>query len=99
LKGRVRKSVLAELDLIEIWQYTFENWGPEQADLYLDELDQGIARLVSDKNLGIDRSEVRAGYRALLINSHAVYYVITGADILIVRVLHGRMDSAARLKH
>jgi toxin ParE1/3/4 len=35
-------SERAEADLREIWRYSFKEWGEEQADRYLDELDQGL---------------------------------------------------------
>jgi plasmid stabilization system protein ParE len=42
---RVHKQLLAERDLIDIWQYTMLNWGEVQADTYLDELDLAISRI------------------------------------------------------
>ncbi len=36
---KVYVQALAEVDLLNIWQYTFEEWGEAQADKYLDELD------------------------------------------------------------
>ena len=36
MKRQIRKSALAERDLLDIWQYTFETWGADQADEYLD---------------------------------------------------------------
>lgn len=32
----VRVSALAEAYLMEVWRYTAERWGSEQADAYLD---------------------------------------------------------------
>lgn len=42
---KIRKHALAEGDLIDIWQYGFEEWGAQQADKYLDELDKNFALL------------------------------------------------------
>jgi toxin ParE1/3/4 len=92
LRRAVRKSALAELDLISIWEYSFGRWDASQADRYLDELDKGIRALADNPELGVSRDAVRAGYRALFINSHAVYYTITPGAIFIVRVLHEGMD-------
>ncbi len=38
----------AESDLIDIWRYSFEQWGELQADEYLDELDSGIRKLADN---------------------------------------------------
>jgi toxin ParE1/3/4 len=97
LKRDVRKSVLAENDLIAIWIYTFEEWGATQADKYLDELAFGIEQLAENPEVGEKRDGVREGYRVVLINRHAVYYTVTPRVIHVVRVLHGRMDTSRHL--
>jgi toxin ParE1/3/4 len=89
---KVHKHERAESDLIEIWLCTFEQWGPDQADRYLDELDKGIRSLARGPEIGAKRDYVREGYRVLFINSHAVYYTFTPSIIHIIRVLHGQMD-------
>lgn len=93
----VRKSVRAELDLVSIWEYSLEQWDASQADKYLDALDKPIGALSDSPELGLSRDAVRAGYRALFINSHAVYYTITPGAIFIVRVLHEGMDPGRHL--
>jgi toxin ParE1/3/4 len=90
-------GALAERDLIDIWCYTFDRWGPAQADRYLEELDRGLARLVADPGIGTDRQGVRNGYRVLFIKRHAVYYKCNSREIEIIRVLHGQMDPEIHL--
>jgi toxin ParE1/3/4 len=97
LRRPIRKSVLAELDLISIWEYGLGQWDANQADRYLDELDKGISALADNPELGVSRDAVRAGYRALFINSHAVYYTITPGAIFVVRILHEGMDPGRHL--
>lgn len=65
---------LAESDLIDIWRYSFEQWGELQADKYLDELDSAIRKLADNPETGVKRDYVREGYRVLFFGSHAVYY-------------------------
>jgi toxin ParE1/3/4 len=97
LRRAVRKSTLAELDLISIWAYSLGQWDATQADNYLDELDKGISALADNPELGVNRDAVRTGYRALFINSHAVYYTITPRAIFFVRILHEGMDPGRHL--
>ena len=97
MRRKVHKSALAELDLIAIWEYSVEQWDVAQADKYLDELDKGMSALVDNADLGVGRDAVRAGYRALFINSHVIYYTITQRVIFIVRVLHEGMDPGRHL--
>ncbi len=94
---RIRKHALAESDLIDIWQYTFEQWDAAQADKYLDELNDGIQQLADNPEMGAKRDYVREGYRVLLVNSHAVYYTVTASAIQVIRVLHGQMDPGRHL--
>lgn len=94
---QIRKSALAESDLIGIWEYTFEQWDATQADKYLDEMDLGIRQLADNPEMGAKRDYVREGYRVLFINSHAIYYTITPSAIYIIRVLHGQMDPSRHL--
>jgi toxin ParE1/3/4 len=92
LKRRIHQTALAESDLIGIWRYTLEQWGADQADRYLVELEAGIGALAVSPGMGISRELVRTGYRVLLIKNHAVYYKVMVDEIRIMRVLHGQMD-------
>jgi toxin ParE1/3/4 len=94
---KIHLHVLAESDLLEVWQYSLEQWDADQADKYLDEINEGIGRLAENPELGAKRDYVRSGYRALLINRHAVYYTVKASTIHIVRVLHGQMDPERHL--
>ena len=78
----------AKEDLIGIWLYSFQKWGEEQADAYLDELEHRINQLQDNPRLGRARDEVREGYRSLAINQHVVLYRIDTDAIRIIRVLH-----------
>jgi toxin ParE1/3/4 len=97
LTRKIRIHALAESDLIAIWEYTFREWGVDQADKYLDELDDGIRHLVDDPEIGVNRDYARAGYRVLFINEHAVYYTFDPSAIHVIRVLHGQMDPSRHL--
>ena len=97
MKRKIRLSVLAETDLIAIWEYSFREWDDALADRYLGELDQGIQALAANPELGAARDSVRRGYRVLFINRHAVYYTVSPLIINVVRVLHGQMDPSRHL--
>lgn len=88
----------AESDLIDIWRYSFEQWGEFQADKYLDKLDSGIRKLADNPEIGVKRDHVRDGYRVLFVGSHAVYYTVTPDIVHVIRVLHGSMDPDRHLE-
>lgn len=94
---KIRKHALAERDLIDIWQYSFEEWGEAQADKYLDELGKSIGLLAENPEMGSRRDYVREGYRVLFSGRHAIYYTVAPSAIHIIRVLHDRMDPEQHL--
>jgi toxin ParE1/3/4 len=87
----------AESDLIGIWMYTCEEWGVEQADTYLDQLETGMKHLVNHPSLGTNYAHVFPGYRRLQVEHHAVFYQLLESAVLVVRVLHEDMDAPERL--
>jgi toxin ParE1/3/4 len=87
----------AESDLAGIWLYTCEEWGAEQADKYLDQLEAGMKQLLSHPLLGADYTHVLTGYRRLQVEHHAVFYQVLEPEVLVVRVLHEDMDTPRRL--
>jgi toxin ParE1/3/4 len=74
----------AESDLIDVWRYSFEQWGELQADKYLDELDSSIRKLANNPEIGVKRDHVRDGYRVLFVGSHAVYYTVMPDTVHII---------------
>ena len=94
---RLVKSPQAEADLLDIWQFTFETWGDQQADRYLFSLNQGLERLTRAPRLGRPRDSIRPGYRSLSVGRHVIFYRIDGQTIDVIRVLHEKMDRNLQL--
>ena len=92
------KKPLAEEDLKNIWLYSFKNWGETQADYYMQQLDAGLHRLMDNPMLGRSRDGIRLGYRSIQINRHIAYYLIQNQRIVIVRVLHERMNPSEHIE-
>lgn len=87
----------AESDLTGIWLYTCEEWGVDQADIYLDQLEAGMKQLLNHPSLGANYAHVLPGYRRLQVEHHAVFYQVLEPEMLVVRVLHEDMDAPQRL--
>lgn len=87
----------AESDLIGIWVYTCKEWGVDQADDYLNQLEAGMNQLINHPSLGVSYTHVLPGYRRLLVEHHAVFYQVREPEILVIRVLHEDMDAPERL--
>lgn len=86
-------SPAAQADLEQIWDYTEDRWGIDQADTYLREIQYVIERVAANPQIGRACNEIRRGYRKLSAGSHMVFYRLTVEGVVdIVRVLHQRMD-------
>ncbi len=94
-----RLSYEAEIDLQNIWLYTFENWSDEQANRYIDLILDEIEYLCLKPNSGTDYGHLRKGYFRLKIKSHYVFYKVNMKKDLIevVRILHQMMDIESQL--
>ena len=83
----------AKADLRNIARFTEQEWGREQRKLYLKEMDGVFRRLADSPALGVFCEYIAPGLRKHPFQSHVIYYdVATKTQILIVRVLHRRMD-------
>ena len=90
-------TAAAEEDLKDIWRYTYETWGADQADRYFeriavcfDAVGEGRARSRSFDELPHDLCVLRCE------RHHIVW--LTGDRPIIIAILHERMDFMQRLK-
>lgn len=87
-----RFSRRAATDLEAIAEYTIEHFGIKQARQYRDELKTCFDQLAENPRLGRRAEQLGVGLRRYEHRSHIVFYQIADTDLLIVRVLHYRMD-------
>ena len=88
----------AKIDLKEIGRYTQRHWGREQRNRYLAMLDTCFHQLAVNPLQGKECSDIRTGYRKFTVGSHVIFYHRKNSDVIvIVRVLHSRMDTEIRL--
>jgi len=88
----ISKQKLAEQDLIDIWLYTFNEWGERQADSYLNDLAVTFNLLAEQPLQCRERSEFNPTVRIHHHGSHIIVYLAVEEGINIIRVLHERMD-------
>jgi toxin ParE1/3/4 len=89
---RIVVSPRAQADIVDIAAYTLDHWGDRQMERYVDGLHERFVSLASHPETGRRRDEIRRGYRSIVHGSHIVFYRLTRRDLVIVRVLHGRMS-------
>ncbi len=87
-----RLSAEADRDIFEIARFTLETWDEAQTDRYLNGLHDTFQELANEPASGTKSGGIRAGYFRRRYRSHMIFYKSRGAGVLIVRVLHVRMD-------
>ena len=87
----------AREDLIDIWLYTRENWGEAQADSYQDSLH------VCCEQIAVGRAQVKLvpglnRIRSHRCQHHYLFFVEQNSSVVIIAVLHERMNLIERLR-
>ena len=93
----LRKLPRAERDLREIWRYSSKTWSARQADAYLRKLNQALHALARDPQAGSSAEELGSGLFRVLVGRHRIFYRSDEEAIVVVRVLHERMDFSLHL--
>jgi toxin ParE1/3/4 len=84
-------SKLARIDLINIADYTLDNWGEEQTYRYLDSLDACFRRLARTPQMGRSCSRLRSGYRRMEHGRYVILYRVDRDGVFVSRILHQGM--------
>lgn len=88
---------LAEADLDDIAIYTKERWGRRQARQYLAALRLDIDSLAQFPASNPKQASQHGEFRKLASGHHMIFYLTVPRQIVVVRVLHERMNFEARL--
>lgn len=85
-------SPRAQTDLDDIWDYTAETWGVDQAERYIRLIADSINAVATSPARGQRCDSIREGYRKYPAGSHVLFYRLSGDGIDVVRILHQQMD-------
>jgi toxin ParE1/3/4 len=81
----------AKADLSDIWQFIAED-SDDQADAFIDLIDQKFELLAQQSGLGRRREELAEGLRSFPVGRYIIFYLAIPGGVQIVRVLHGARD-------
>lgn len=88
----------AEARLIEIWDYTLDKWGEEQADKYLRALIEDIHSLAGQRHRWRPVPD-KDGVWFVRHERHYIFFrELSGGTVGVITVLHESMDLPSRLK-
>ncbi len=90
-------SALAELDLEEIWHYTFKTWSLQQADDYQDILFNGMQSISNNISLIKIITLNNVNYYYYPIAHHIIFFHLNNHELFIIRILHKKMNFGLHL--
>ncbi len=94
---RYRLTPKARDDLSDIWDRTVANWGAQQAESYMRQIELSLERHADNPALTLNSDAIRTGYRRFRVGAHIVFFRQGNDAIEIVRILHGHMDFTRHL--
>jgi len=92
-----RLSPAAERDMEDMFDYTLARWGLAQAIRYTDQIEAACNDLAAYPNRAQSCDTIRPGYRRRAVGQHMIYLRTTDYGIVIIRILHQRMDTGRHL--
>ena len=85
-------------DLIEIWDYSVENWSENQAEKYYNLIIASCIDLANNPQLGKSYNIVSQNLLGYKCGEHIIFFQeIAKNEIEIARVLHGMMDLNSKI--
>jgi toxin ParE1/3/4 len=88
----------AQADVAEIWDYTAERWGRDQAVSYIRAIQDACQGVASGARSGRP-VDVKPGYFKTTVKSHFIIFRRDDAGLVtVVRILHSRMDVEQHLR-
>jgi toxin ParE1/3/4 len=107
---RLRVTLPAQREIAAILEASLERWGEDARRRYTRVLEETLRALGDDPSgpLTQNRSAVARGYRSLHTKHarsaagvrgpvHVVYFRVTATTVIVLAVLHERMDARAQL--
>jgi len=85
-------SPQAQQSLVQISQYTLDNFGERQKKSYLKMLRDRMRTAAKNPEKGRERGDIKLGYYSLQAEKHHIYYRIRDSHVEIIDVLHQSME-------
>ena len=89
--ARITRRPLAAADILDIWGHIAED-SIEQADRWVDKLDEKFGLIATQPLMGRMRDELATGLRSFPFGRYVIFYAPIEDGIDVVRVLHSARD-------
>ncbi|MCX7380009.1 MAG: type II toxin-antitoxin system RelE/ParE family toxin [Alphaproteobacteria bacterium] len=87
----------AQGDVEDIWSFTAGRWGIARAEGYIRDIQAIFGAIGLNPSGGQRCDHIRPGYFRRRVGAHVVFYRMSEAAVVVVRILHGRMDFARHM--
>lgn len=96
--GKYHFTNKAQDDLIDIWDYTVEEWSQNQAEKYYNLIIASCIDLANNPQFGKSYEIISLNILGYKCGEHIIFYrEISKNEIEIIRILHGMMDLKSKL--
>ncbi len=89
----------AEADLLNIFVYTFEEWGERQVRIYKNQLESRFEAILQFPDIGRKHPKLAKDIYYLLEGKHYIFYKKVDEGIEVLRLLHQNMDIIKHLSN
>jgi toxin ParE1/3/4 len=96
-KAVVELTHQALMDLREIERYSVKRWGRKSADKYLDDIAAALDRLADNPDVLRLEPNFAPGLFFYRVHKHVLVCDDQGSTVIVLTVIHTRMDLPARL--
>jgi toxin ParE1/3/4 len=95
---RLELTEIARADLKSIRRYSQRTWGSDRTIQYMAGLRDTMKGLVAGTVVSRNRDDLKPGLQMASSGRHSVFFEADQSRILVVRVLHDRMDYQRHLE-
>ncbi len=96
--SRFRLALAARASLRSVGRYTQKTWGEMQRRKYIDAMDARFHDLATSPEKGRLRDGLSPGLRSYQEGKRVIFYRVKEREILIIDILHERMEPALHLE-
>jgi len=95
---RLELTEIARADLKSIRRHSSRTWGEDRTSRYMDAIRDTLKGLVRGTAVTRNRDDLRPGLQMATSGRHCIFFETSSSRVLVVRVLHDRMDYRRRLE-
>ena len=96
---RLELTEIARADLKSIRRYSTRTWGQHRTTQYMAALRDTMKSLLAGTAVTRSRDDLRPGLRMAASGRHCIFFEADESRVLVVRVLHDRMDYQRHLEN